>query len=153
EVILAGRKINDYMGKYIAEQTVKELIKSRTPVRGCRILIMGVTFKEDVKDVRNTRVIDIYNELKEYGVQPFIFDPEADKDVVKSEYSIDLIEALKDFCPYEGIIAAVRHKEFGEFSMEYLRSICNTNPVLIDVKGSFDAHTAKAAGFSRYWRL
>ena len=153
EVILAGRRINDYMGKYMAEQTVKELIKSGTTVKGSRILIMGFTFKEDVKDVRNTRVIDIYNELKEYGAQPFIFDPEADKDEVKAEYSIDLIEAPKDFCPYDGIIAAVKHKKFGEFSMEYLRSLCNINPVLIDVKGSFDAHTAEAAGFYRYWRL
>ena len=153
EVILAGRRINDYMGKYIAEQTIKELIKSDTAVKGSRILIMGFTFKEDVKDVRNTRVIDIYNELKEYGVQPFIFDPEADKDEVKSEYSIDLIEEPKNFCPYEGIIAAVKHKKFGEFSMEYLRSICNTNPALIDVKRVFDAHTARAAGFSRYWSL
>src|SRR5208283_1238037 len=117
-----------------AEQTIKELIKSDTAVKGSRILIMGFTFKEDVKDVRNTRVIDIYHELKEYGVQPFIFDPEADKDEVKTEYSLDLIEAPKDFCPYQGIIAAVKHTKFGEFSMEYLRSLCNTNPVLIDVK-------------------
>ena len=153
EVILAGRRINDYMGRYIAEQTIKELIKSETAVKGSRILILGVTFKEDVKDVRNTRVVDIYNEVKEYGARPFVFDPEADKDEVKTEYGIDLIEAPKDFCPYDGIIAAVKHKKFGEYSMEYLRSICNANPVLIDVKGSFDAKAAGAAGFSRYWRL
>ena len=153
EVILAGRRINDYMGKYIAEQTIKELIKSGTAVKGSRILIMGFTFKEDVKDVRNTKVIDIYNELKEYGVQPFIFDPEADKDEVKAEYSIDLIEAPKNFCPYEGIIAAVKHRKFGEFSLGYLRSLCNTNPVLIDVKRIFDTHSAEAAGFCRYWSL
>ncbi len=153
EVILAGRRINDYMGKYIAEQTVKELIKSEATVKGSRILILGVTFKEDVKDVRNTRVIDIYNELQQYGAQPFVFDPEADKEEVKTEYSIDLIETPGDFCPYEGIIAAVKHRRFGEFSMEYLRSLCNTNPVLIDVKGSFDPRAAESAGFARYWRL
>jgi UDP-N-acetyl-D-galactosamine dehydrogenase len=153
EVILAGRRINDYMGKYIAEQTIKELIKSGTAVKGSRILIMGFTFKENVKDVRNTRVIDIYNELNEYGVQPFIFDTEADKSEVKAEYGIDLLDTPKDFCPYEGIIAAVKHEKFGAFSVEYLRSICNANPVLIDVKGVFDAHAAETAGFCRYWRL
>lgn len=153
EVILAGRRINDYMGKYIAEQTIKELIKSGTAVKGCRILIMGFTFKENVKDVRNTRVIDIYNELREYGVQPFIVDPEADKDEVKAEYGIDLIADPKDHGPYEGIIAAVKHAKFGEFSMQHLRSLCNSNAVLIDVKGVFDAEAAGAAGFSGYWRL
>src|SRR5208283_1823686 len=132
-----------------AEQTIKELIKSGTAIKGSRVLIMGFTFKEDVKDVRNTRVIDIYNELKEYGAQPFIFDPVAGRNEVKTEYSIDLIEAPKDFCPYEGIIAAVKHRKFIEFSIEYLRSISNANPVLIDVKGSFDAKAAGAAGFSR----
>ncbi len=149
EVILAGRRINDYMGKYIAEQAIKELIKSGTAVKGSRILIMGFTFKEDVKDVRNTKVIDIYNELKEYGVQPFIFDPEADKGEVRAEYGIDLIEAPKNYGPYEGIIAAVKHRKFGEFSLGYLRSFCNTNPVLIDVKRIFNGHSAEAAGFCR----
>lgn len=153
EVILAGRRINDYMGKYIAGQTIKEMIKSGTAVKGSRILIMGFTFKENVKDVRNTRVIDIYNELIEYGVQPFVFDTEAGKDEVRTEYGIDLIDAPKDYCPYDGIIAAVRHEKFSEFSVEYLRSVCNADPVLIDVKGVFNAHAAGAAGFSRYWRL
>jgi UDP-N-acetyl-D-galactosamine dehydrogenase len=153
EVILAGRRINDYMGKYIAEQTIKELIRIGAAVKGSKILILGFTFKENVKDVRNTRVIDIYNELKEYGVQPVIFDPEADKTEVKEEYNIDLIGKPGDFHPYEGIIAAVRHEKFSELSMEYLRSICNDNCVLIDVKGSFDGRASQAAGFSRYWKL
>ncbi len=153
EVILAGRRINDYMGRYIAEQTIKELIKTGIAVKGSRILIMGFTFKENVKDVRNTRVIDIYNELLEYGVRPFIIDPEAEKNEVKAEYGIDLIEKPQDYSPYEGIIAAVQHEKFTKFSMEYLRSLCNTSPVLIDVKGVFDKHTAAAAGFSGYWRL
>ncbi|MGD0282832.1 MAG: nucleotide sugar dehydrogenase [Dissulfurispiraceae bacterium] len=153
EVILAGRRINDYMGKYIAGQTIKELIKSGTAVKGSRILIMGFTFKENVKDVRNTRVIDIYNELIEYGVQPFVFDTEAGKGEVKTEYSIDLIDAPRDHSPYDGIIAAVKHEKFEEFPVDYLRSVCSANPVLIDVKGVFNANAAGAAGFSRYWRL
>lgn len=152
EVILAGRKINDYMGKYIAEQTIKELIKAGTAVKGSKVLLMGFTFKENVKDVRNTRVIDIYNELKEYGVSPFVYDPEADKDEVKSEYGIWLIKSLDEFSPYDGIVVAVKHNEFNKLSPEYLRSICNENPVVIDVKGLFNGDALKTSGF-RYWRL
>lgn len=152
EVILAGRRINDYMGKYIAEQTIKELIKSQVTVKGSRILIMGFTFKENVRDVRNTRVIDIYNELKEYGVSPFVYDPEADKDEVNSEYGIGLIKSLDEFSPYDGIVVAVKHNEFNKLSPEYLRSICNENPVFIDVKGLFNGDALKMSGF-RYWRL
>lgn len=153
EVILAGRRINDYMGKYIAGQTIKELINTGTAVKGGRVLIMGFTFKENVKDVRNTRVIDIYRELNEYGVQCSVFDPEADKSEVKTEYGIDIIGNPKDFSPYNGIIVAVRHDKFREFNLENLRGICNEAPVLIDVKGVFKADSAAAAGFCRYWRL
>ncbi|MEW6117198.1 MAG: nucleotide sugar dehydrogenase [Nitrospirota bacterium] len=153
EVILAGRRINDYMGKYIAEQTIKELIKAGTPVKGSRILILGFTFKENVKDVRNTRVIDIYHELKEYGVDPFIYDPEADAAEVGEEYGITLLKDMKEFCPYEGIIATVKHNAFQGLSSEYLKSICNHAPVFIDVKGMFNGHALETSGFSRYWRL
>ncbi|MEW5746241.1 MAG: nucleotide sugar dehydrogenase [Nitrospirota bacterium] len=153
EVILAGRRINDYMGKYIAEQTIKELIKAGTPVKGSKVLIMGFTFKENVKDVRNTRVIDIYHELRDFGVNPYIFDPEADAEEVKEEYGLELIADPKDFCLYEGVILAVRHDRFQAFSPQALKSLCNHAPVLIDVKGMFDADTVAGAGFERYWKL
>jgi UDP-N-acetyl-D-galactosamine dehydrogenase len=153
EVILAGRRINDYMGKYIAEQTIKELIKAQVAVKGSRVLIMGFTFKENVKDVRNTRVIDIYNELKEYGVSPFVYDPEADREEVRLEYGIDIIESPENSSPYDGIIVTVKHDEFKEFSVEYLRSLYgNNSPVLIDVKGFLNGDILKSSGF-RYWRL
>jgi UDP-N-acetyl-D-galactosamine dehydrogenase len=153
EVILAGRRINDYMGKYIAEQTIKELIKAQVAVKGSKVLLMGFTFKENVKDVRNTRVIDIYNELKEYGVSPFVYDPEADREEVRLEYGIDIIESPENSSPYDGIIVTVKHGEFKEFSVEYLRSLCgNSSPVLIDVKGLFNGDALNASGF-RYWRL
>ncbi len=153
EVILAGRRINDYMGKYIAEQTIKELIKSHVAVKGSKILIMGFTFKENVKDVRNTKVIDIYNELKEYGVNPFVYDPAADREEVRLEYGIDTIERPGDFSPYDGIVVTVKHNEFKEFSAGHLRSLCgNNSPVLIDVKGLFNSDILKSSGF-RYWRL
>lgn len=153
EVILAGRRINDYMGKYIAEQTIKELIKAQVAVKGSKVLLMGFTFKENVKDVRNTRVIDIYNELKEYGVSPFVYDPEADREEVRLEYGIDIIESPENSSPYDGIILTVKHDEFKEFSAEYLRSLCeNNSPVLIDVKGFLSGDILKSSGF-RYWRL
>ncbi len=153
EVILAGRRINDYMGKYIAEQTIKELIKAQVAVKGSRVLIMGFTFKENVKDVRNTKVIDIYNELKEYGVSPFVYDPEADREEVRLEYGIDIIGSPENSSPYDGIIVTVKHDEFKEFSVEYLRSLCgNNSPVLIDVKGFLNGDILKSSGF-RYWRL
>lgn len=153
EVILAGRRINDYMGKYIAEQAIKEMIRSQVAVKGSKVLIMGFTFKENVKDVRNTRVIDIYNELTEYGVSPFVYDPEADKDEVKLEYGIDMIKRPEDFSPYDCIIVTVRHNEFRKFSAEHLRSLCGNNrPVLIDVKGLFNGDVLRSSGF-RYWRL
>ena len=153
EVILAGRRINDYMGKYIAEQTIKELIKAQVAVKGSKVLLMGFTFKENVKDVRNTRVIDIYNELKEYGASPFVYDPEADREKVRLEYGIDMIGSPEGSSPYDGIIVTVKHDEFKEFSVEYLRSLCgNSSPVFIDVKGLFNGDVLELAGF-RYWRL
>lgn len=140
------------MGKYIAEQTIKELIKAEVAVKGSKVLIMGFAFKENVKDVRNTRVIDIYNELKEYGVRPFIYDPKVDKEEVQLEYGINIIEKPADFSPYDGIIVAVKHDEFKVLPVEYLLSLCsNSNPVIIDVKGIFDKDSVRLAGF-RYWR-
>lgn len=152
EVILAGRRINDYMGKYIAEQTIKELIKAQVAVKGSKILLMGFTFKENVKDVRNTRVIDIYNELKEYGVNPYVYDPEADGAEVRHEYGIELIHKIEAFSPYDGIILTVRHDCFKKLSIDDMLSICRNSPVIIDVKGIFNGESLTANGF-RYWRL
>ncbi|GER93567.1 nucleotide sugar dehydrogenase [hot springs metagenome] len=153
EVILAGRRINDYMGKYIAEQTIKNLIKSQIAVKGSKILLMGFTFKENIRDIRNTRVIDIYNELKDYGVNPFVYDPEADSKEVQSEYGIDIIKSPDDFSPYDGIILTVKHDAFKRFSVQYLQSLCrDSSPVFVDVKGFFDRDAFKSSGF-RYWRL
>jgi UDP-N-acetyl-D-galactosamine dehydrogenase len=152
DVILAGRRINDHMGKYVAEQTIKELIKSGICFTGNRILILGCTFKENVKDVRNSKVMDIFNELRGYGVTPLIYDPVADKDIVRSEYAIELIDGLEDHLPYDGIVVAVGHSDFQALSLDYLRSLCGIAPVFIDVKGIYDRDLAKVAGF-RYWRL
>ena len=152
EVILSGRRINDSMGKYIAEQAIKHLIKSNKAVKGSKILILGFTFKDNVKDIRNTRVIDIYNELKEYGVEPHVHDPHASHKDVSAEYGIKLMQTPEEKRPFDGIIIAVKHREYADYSMEYLKGLCNSNASLIDVKGIYGKDEALKAGLN-YWRL
>lgn len=152
QLILAGRRINNQMGKYVAEQTVKCLIAASTQVRGARVLILGFTYKENVKDVRNTRIIDIYNELGEYCVDSFIYDPQAWPDEVEKEYGLELVPDLKEGAPYNAIIAAVKHQSLCELSLAFLRSLCADSPVLIDIKANYSKEEAEGCGFS-YWRL
>ena len=152
EVILSGRRINDSMGKYIAEQAIKHLIKSNKAVKGSKILILGFTFKDNVKDIRNTRVIDIYNELKEYGVEPYVHDPYASPEDVSAGYGIKLMQTPEEKRPFDGIIVAVKHREYADYSMEYLKCLCNSNASLIDVKGIYRKDEALKAGLN-YWRL
>jgi len=151
-IILAGRCINDQMGKYIAEQTVKYLIKAGTSVKGSRVLILDITFKKNTKDFCNTKVVDIHNELKEYGVEPYIFDPLVIPEEIKHEYGIDIISDLKKYKPYDAIVLAVKHNKFLEYDLTFLRTITSDTPVLIDVKSVYDKKEAIEVGFS-YWRL
>lgn len=152
EVILAGRRINDNMGKYIAGHTIKQLISSGHYVKKSKILILGLTFKENISDIRNTRVIDIYNELKEYGVDVFIYDPHADKEEVFKTYRLSLIQKPESKKPFDGIVLAVKHKEYCKYTLENLKKLCNGNPVLTDIKAFFNREQAVKAGFN-YWRL
>ena len=140
------------MGRYIAANTIKQLINSSMPVKKSKILILGLTFKENISDVRNTRVIDIYNELKEYGVNVFVHDPHADKKEVFNEYGLSLIQKPESKKPFDGIILAVKHDEYCKYTLGYLKKLCNGNPVLIDVKALFKREDAIKAGF-HYWRL
>lgn len=149
-VILAGRRVNDQMGKYVAEQTIKRLIQASKPVKGCRVLIMGITFKENVKDIRNTRVVDIYGELKEYGVQVYVHDPLANPGEVKGEYDIDLIPDIGTGKPYDAIVIAVSHKEFLDYGLSRLRSLAGDEPVLIDIKSVYTKKEAQKAGFTHW---
>lgn len=152
EVILAGRRINDNMGKYIANSTIKQLINSGRSVKKSKILILGLTFKENISDVRNTRVIDIYKELEEYGVDVFVHDPRADKEEVSRAYGLSLIQKPDSKKPFDGIILAVTHNEYQKYTLGYLKKLCNGNPVLIDVKALYKTEQAIKAGF-HYWRL
>ncbi|GBE05973.1 MAG TPA: nucleotide sugar dehydrogenase [Nitrospirae bacterium] len=152
EVILSGRRINDNMGKYIADITVKQMIGSGRPVKNSKVLILGLTFKENIGDIRNTRVIDIYNELKKYGVKVFVHDPYADSKEVHKEYRIPLLKKPEDKKPFDGIILAVKHRVYRKFTPTYLKKLCNGNPVLIDIRSFYDKARALKAGF-HYWRL
>lgn len=152
EVILAGRRINDVMGKYVAENTVKQLIKADKQIKGAKVLIMGFTFKEDVPDARNTKVADIINELSEYGIKVYVTDPVADREEVMREYALD----IHDFDEVNGIdavILAVAHKQYREIPIERLKEkYSNGAKVLMDVKGVFTPIEAERQGFL-YWSL
>ncbi len=139
QVILAGRRINDSMGKFIAEKTVKLLIANDRPVRSAKALILGWTFKEDVPDIRNTRVIDIYRELESYGIDVSCYDPQVDPAEVIHECGIELLEAAPQCGPYDAVILAVKHSALLEaYSWEKIESLGGLRPpVVIDVKGFF----------------
>ena len=143
EVILAGRRINDSMGKFVAESAVKLMIKEGKQILGAKVLIMGITFKENVPDVRNSRVIDIYEELLSYGVKPSVYDPVADREEVKREYGIELIENVEEGAHYDAVIVAVKHDRFKSLSPEFFSSICRTKPIVLDVKGIYDRERFK----------
>lgn len=153
EVILAGRRINDYMGKYVAENTVKKLIKAEKQIKGSKVLILGLTFKENISDIRNTKVVDVINELRDYGINVYVYDPYAYPEEVKHEYGIDLLEDIHSQKPYDAVIVAVKHNIFiQEKDLNFYKSIMNYNPVLIDIKGIYDKEKAIKQGFL-YWRL
>ncbi|MGN1169359.1 MAG: nucleotide sugar dehydrogenase, partial [Acutalibacteraceae bacterium] len=155
QVILAGRRINDSMGKYVAENLVKNLIKADCQVKGSRVAILGFTFKENCPDTRNTRVIDIYNELAEYGIKPMVADPVADADEAKREYGIAFtgISEIKDA---DALILAVAHDSFKAMGMsdfdKFFKNTDNSRKVMIDVKGLLDRKAFESAGYN-YWRL
>lgn len=156
EVILAGRRINDNMGKYIAEQTVKKLIEADKTVKGAKVLILGITFKENISDIRNARVIDIINELKEYEIEVIVCDPLADKKAVKHEYGIELT-AYKSNIEADAIIIAVGHDIFRKHLTKdiikgHMTNNNGSHGVLIDVKGILDANVFKNPELL-YWRL
>jgi len=154
EVILAGRRINDYMGKFIAENTVKMLIKADKSIKGSKVIIFVFTFKENIGDIRNTKVFDVFKELNEYGINVDIYDPFASLKTVQDEYSITLIQYPKSNAPYDAIIYAVKHNFFRKrYDLNNIKDILNeVNPVLIDIKGIFSKRNAEENGFL-YWRL
>lgn len=150
QVILAGRRINDGMGVYVAQRLVKLMVNAGLATKGAKVGILGLTFKENVYDIRNSRVPDIIKELREFGVTPLVHDPLADPHHTKEEYGISLTnwEELKDL---DGLILAVGHKQFLSLGAEAIGRKLRPNGVFVDVKSIFDS-TALPAGIS-YWSL
>ena len=153
QVILSGRRINDGMAKFIAEKTIKKLINNSIRVKGADILIMGLTFKENCPDLRNSKINDVIIELKEYGVNVHVIDPIAPKEEAKREYGI-ILEDENCIKNMDAVVVAVGHKEYREMEIEKLRKYFNpvySKPLLIDVKSIFNRE--KAEKEYDYWRL
>ena len=155
QIILSGRRINDDMGKYVAENTVKHLIKADVSIKNARIAILGFTFKENCPDTRNTKIIDIVKELGEYGITPVITDPTADRDEAKRLYGVEFVDmdSIKD-C--DAVVLAVAHEAFKWLTQadfdKMFKAVDNSKKVLVDIKGLLDRKQYEAAGY-QYWRL
>lgn len=154
QIILSGRRINDDMGKYVAENTVKNLIKADVSIKNAKVAILGFTFKENCPDTRNTKIIDVYNELREYGITPIIADPEADADEAKRLYGVDFV-GIDDVKDCDAVILAVAHEQFKDITMadfENMFKQSENKNVLVDIKGLLDRKEYENAGYI-YWRL
>jgi UDP-N-acetyl-D-galactosamine dehydrogenase len=151
QVILAGRRINDSMAKFVAEQTIKELIKANCNVKGAKVNVLGLTFKENCPDLRNSKVAELIDELKSYGVELHIHDPVADAKEARHEYGIEL-ESWESLPRAEAIIVAVSHQEFIEKPISDFQSKVIEKGCFIDVKSQFDQEVLKKMGLS-VWRL
>lgn len=151
QVILSGRRINDGMGKFIAQRTVKEMLRAGHNILGSTVTVLGLTFKENCPDLRNSKVIDIIRELQDYGIHIQVHDALADSAEAMHEYGVTLtrFDALK---PASAVVVAVSHAEYCSFSPEQLIALTTGNPVLIDVKSIYDAVRCRASGI-RLWRL
>ena len=154
QIILSGRRINDDMGKYVAENLVKNLIKADIPVKSAKVAILGFTFKENCPDTRNTKVIDIYKELQEYGITPMVVDPAADAAEANRLYGITF-NTMEDIKEMDAVIVAVSHKQFLTLDKEKISSLyskAHAKKVLVDIKGIFDRKEYSTEDYI-YWRL
>lgn len=155
QIILSGRRINDDMGKYVAENAVKNLIKADVSIKNARVAVLGFTFKENCPDTRNTRIIDIVNELHEYGITPKIADPTADAAEAKALYNVEFVD-MSEITDCDAVILAVAHDAFVNLKQtdfdKMFASADNTKRVLLDIKGLLDRNEYEEAGYN-YWRL
>lgn len=152
QVILAGRRINDGMGAYVAQQTLKQLIKSGSPLPGAKVIVLGLTFKENCPDLRNSKVADVVRELKELGCEVSVHDPIANSHDAVHEYGVALTPWEELPTTADAVVAAVPHRSYLEMPLRELLSRLKSSGVFIDVKSAFDRSAITAAGF-RMWRL
>lgn len=156
QIILNGRKVNDSMGAFVADSAIKQMIEAGLAPKKCKVVILGITFKENCPDTRNSKVSDIIRRFREYDIDPLVADPWADSELAKREYGVDLIP-FDSISGADCIVVAVGHKEFRSISMLQMKSMFNKNTaddekVLIDVKGLYRMDELKASGM-RFWRL
>ena len=152
QVILSGRRINDDMGRYVAENVVKNLIRAEKPVKNAKVAILGFTFKENCPDTRNSKVFDIVKELREYGIEPVIADPVADRAEAERLYGVHM-EDMGAICDLDAVVLAVAHDVFSGLQVSDLDKLFGAgHKVLLDVKGVLNREEYEAVGYS-YWRL
>ncbi len=153
DMILAGRRVNDGMGKYIAEKTVKMLIRQGKQVKDAKVAILGITFKENVPDLRNTRVVDIVKELQDYGIRVLVHDAMADAAEAKKYYGIELV-SMEKLSGADAVIVAVLHKSYKDMGIAEIAKLCDPKnaPLVVDVKAAFSPKEAQSLNIA-YWRL
>ena len=155
QIVLSGRKINDGMGEFVADAIIKKLILANKVVKQSKVVILGLTFKENTPDTRNTKVIDIITNLKEYGINPIVIDPIANKDEARKEYGIELID-INDVHDVDCIVLATAHDMFIEMGIDKIDSLFgdvdNSEKILIDIKSVLDRSILEKEGYN-YWRL
>jgi UDP-N-acetyl-D-galactosamine dehydrogenase len=146
-IINSGRDINDNMGSWVANQGLKKLVSLKKDIQSCKVLVMGMTFKENVSDIRNSKVIDVISEFQSFGLTVDVVDPHASAEEVREEYDIELSQQLN--APYDAIVIAVNHAEYTDLTEEYFQSIGAEDALLMDVKGIFRDKIHKLI----YWSL
>jgi len=147
QIINSGRGINDGMGAYVARQVTLKLSSSFQNLKDCKVLVMGATFKENVSDIRNSKVADVILELKEFGVQVDVVDPHASPEEIKEEYHFELSPSIEG--PYHGIVVAVNHREYASLDEDYFESISHPGAIFADLKGIFRNKIERL----NYWSL
>nr|HMT27909.1 UDP binding domain-containing protein [Bacteroidia bacterium] len=147
QVINSGRYVNDSMGFYVAKQTVKKLISMGKDINKSRVLVMGATFKEDVEDIRNSKVADVINEFKSYGVKTEVTDPHASSEELKHEYGFELVDKIGT--GYDAVVIAVNHKDYNHINEDYLVSISAPDAVIVVLKGILRGKVTRL----KYWSL
>ena len=149
QVILSGRRVNDSMPSFVAKKLTQLLIQKQKNPKDCKALIMGITFKENVSDIRNSKISELVKELHEFSIQTEVYDPYASAEEVKEEYNIELVESLSS--DYDAIIIAVNHDRFEAYTMEKFVQLMSKSPIIMDLKGMYE-RPSNESGIS-YWRL
>lgn len=152
QVILAGRRINDGMAAFVAQQTIKGIIRTGAPVKGAKVIVLGLTFKENCKDLRNSKVAELVDELKDFGCDVFVHDPIADGDEARHEYGIDLVAWSDLPKSANAIVAAVSHQYYADLPLSDILNRLSLNGIFVDVKSAYDP-TAVANAGKQVWRL